>query len=114
MQGQTYFVRCFGERANGQWTIVCLDFCLAAQADTFEEARARLDAQIRSYLRDALTGQDREHAAYLLSRRAPWPIWAKYYGYKALWFVLNLFGARDGTGEQRPFREPIPMVPAPC
>lgn len=114
MEEKRVVVRCYGEKNDGQWTIVCLDFCLAAQADTFNEARVRLDAQIVSYLRDALVGPDRAHARYLLSRRAPASMWAKYYYAKALTMLLQLLGNKHGRPGQRPFRETIPNIPAHC
>lgn len=107
-------LRCYGERTEGQWVAVCLDFCLAAQADTFEEARALLDAQINSYLRDALEGVDREHADYLLSRRAPTSMWIKYYYAWALLGVLRIFGKSQRKATQCSFRETVPMNLAHC
>lgn len=113
MSARKFFVRCYGERRDDQWVVVCLDFSLAAQADTFNEARALLDAQIRSYLRDALVGEDRKHASYLLNRRAPLHMWLRYYGVRVLLGIKGLFGYQKEQG-QRPFRETIPLVPSPC
>lgn len=114
MQVQKFFLRGYGERVDGQWVVVCLDFCLAAQADTFEEARKHLDVQIRTYLREALAGQDREHAGYLLSRRAPLGMWMKYYRAKAQLRVARLLGNSGRKNGKRPFLETIPLIPAPC
>jgi hypothetical protein len=77
-------VKCFGERKNGQWTVVSLDLCLAAQAATVGEAKAKLDSQIREYLTDALIGEDKAHATALLDRKAPLALYAKYYLIKLL------------------------------
>lgn len=109
-----HVLRCYGERTEGQWVVVCLDLCLAVQADTFDEARERLDAQINSYLRDALEGQDREHADYLLSRRSPASMWVKYYYVRALLGVMRLFGWSQRKADQRSFRETVPMTLAHC
>lgn len=107
-----FFVRCYGERTDdGQWSVICLDFCLAAQDVDFDVARSKLDEQIKSYIKDALTGQDRQHARVLMTRRAPAKYWLKYYAVKAVCIVRNAFGL-DGEGRQRrPFREPMPLAP---
>lgn len=74
-----FLVRCVANRVGDQWQAFSLEFGLAAQADTFPLARRKLDEMIRSYLYDALAGEDREHAEELLSRRAPWWAFARYY-----------------------------------
>jgi hypothetical protein len=60
---------------------VCLDFNLAAQGDSFEEAKSKLEAMIADYVYDALAGEDKPYAAQLLARRAPLSFWLKYYFY---------------------------------
>jgi hypothetical protein len=62
-------VRCMSWKEDGLWVAACIDLTLAAQGDTLEQARAKLQAQIVSYLREALT-IDSEHAQALLSRKA--------------------------------------------
>jgi hypothetical protein len=49
----------------------CLDLCLAAQGDSFEEAQAKLDSMICTYVEDATVGEDRDFGADLLRRPAP-------------------------------------------
>lgn len=80
-------VRGYAERQCDQWVAVCLDFTLAAQADTLEEVRSKLDAQIEDYLYDALQGDARAHAYQLLQRRAPLYFWLKYW---SIWSRLRL------------------------
>jgi hypothetical protein len=63
-------VRSYGRKIDGQWVGVCLNFGLAAQADTFDELCHKLHEQIRDYISEAF-GQDSAHRDYLLSRRAP-------------------------------------------
>lgn len=53
----------------------CLDFSLGAQHTTFEAAHERLQAQVSSYVEEALRLDGGVHAEQLLSRRAPWPDW---------------------------------------
>lgn len=107
-------VRCYAEQgADHQWVAVCLDLALAAQADSFNEAKAKLDEQIREYVFDALAGEDVAHAEYLLSRRAPLRFWLRY------WFLILLGRMRnngngDGRAKQVRFAEQMPLVPASC
>lgn len=101
-------IRCYGEQKDNQWQVFCLDFCLAAQAGTFEEARVKLEGMIHEYVYDATEGEDSEHAEYLLSRRAPIGIWAKYYLVKAR---IKLHLARNGM--QQIFKEKLPVKPYP-
>jgi hypothetical protein len=63
-------VRCMAWCERGQWVAACLDYTLAAQAPSLEEAKRKLHAQIASYVIDAVT-VDRAHAEQLLSRQAP-------------------------------------------
>lgn len=79
MKANRLILRIYGEQSDGQWSFICLDFSLAAQADTIEEASALLKSQIKEYLIDALEGQDREYAPQLLKRRAPLKYWAKWW-----------------------------------
>lgn len=70
MKTPDLIVRCYLKPTHGQFVAVCVDLCLAAQADTAKEARAKLEEQIRDYVEEALT-VDRAFAAELLTRKAP-------------------------------------------
>lgn len=70
MKTPDLIVRCYLKPSQGQFVAVCIDLCLAAQADTAQEARAKLDRQIEGYVEEALT-VDRAFAAELLTRKAP-------------------------------------------
>jgi hypothetical protein len=72
-------VRCFAVEEAGQWQAFSLQFGLAAQADSFPEAKQKLESMIDSYLFDALAGEDRKHASELLARRAPASVYLRYY-----------------------------------
>lgn len=104
MKPKQFLLHCLADRRGGQWQALCLEFDLMAQAETFEEAVRKLEAQINEYVFDALAGEDKAHADQLLSRRAPLRLWARYHWY-GLMKRLNL---EDGF---RRFKEPIPMVP---
>lgn len=84
LQARQMLLRCYAEQKQGCWQAFCLDFDLAAQADSFEEARDKLHQMIAEYVYDALAGEDRAYAESLLSRRAPLRLWAKYYAYRLL------------------------------
>jgi hypothetical protein len=99
-------LRCYAKKEQGKWQAFCLDLCLAAQADTFEEAKVKLKGMIASYVYDAVAGADREHASYLLSRRAPLIYRLKYHTYVA----LRTIGALQNS-VRRAFLEVIPLVP---
>jgi hypothetical protein len=102
---QQLVLRCVAFKEQGQWVGVCLEFNLAAQGDTFADVRQRLDAQISTYLREALAGPDREHAGYLLRRRASLRFWLMYW-LAALGHRLHL---RTSTKD---YESPLPLVPA--
>lgn len=116
MNAAQLFVRCFAERRGTQWQAFCLDFNLAAQADSFDEAKKKLEAQIDEYVHDALAGEDRAHAGTLLVRRkAPFSIRARYQAYRWAWRLRGLFpGDGDGgtRGGHRPFNELLPLAPS--
>lgn len=99
-------LRCYAEReAPDLWVAICLDFDLAAQGETFEDARARLDAMIDDYVIDAWEGEDRPYADALLHRRAPLRYWVKFWWFTA-WRWLN-HAHRDG--KHRPFDGHLPL-----
>ena len=97
-------VRCYARMKDKQWQAFCLDFDLAVQGDTFEEVSEKLEEQIYEYVNDALVGEDREHAALLLSRKAPISIRLAYH-------MVSLFHGFSKTkdGLCRAFSEPLPL-----
>lgn len=98
-------VRCVANKTGGQWQAFSLEFGLAAQADTFAVVRRKLEAMLESYLYDALAGEDREHAAELLSRRAPWWVFAR-------WYEARIRGAlKHRSRDVMAFLEPWSVAP---
>ncbi len=71
-------LHCIATKEGDQYTAMCLDFCLAAQSESLEEANEKLKDQIKSYIKDAMDC-DKKNQQYLLGRRAPDEYWAKYY-----------------------------------
>jgi hypothetical protein len=108
-------IRCFAEALSDaqQWQAFTLELGLAAQADSFGEARAKLEAMITDYLDDALGGQDKEHAWSLLRRKASPSIFARYYVGFALSALASLMH-RPKSREVRIFREPWNVAPRHC
>ena len=102
-----FFVRCYVKRSEDQWVAVCIDLCLAAQGDSLQEAKEKLESQVNDYVFEALT-VDREHARALLSRKAPLQNRAEYY-------LIAAFQALRSSGskkrEQCAFEELV-AVPA--
>lgn len=106
MKAEKLLLRVYGERQDGQWTLLCLDFSLAAQSESLEEAQRLLSEQIAHYVSDATVGVDKEHAEHLLTRRAPLKYWLKFY-WQAFWSHI------DGQARsRRAVRTAIPLVPA--
>ena len=89
MNNQNHMLHFYGELRNDQWTVMCLNFPLAVQADTLSEAKKKIEEQVDLYLKEALDGQDREHVHELLNRSAPFKYWAKYYWHRALSAVFK-------------------------
>ncbi len=72
-------LRCFiKQEKNSQWVAVCIDLNLAAQTDSSNEAKQKLEAMIKSYVTEALT-IDKNYAEQLLSRKAPFSLILEYY-----------------------------------
>jgi hypothetical protein len=106
MKPNDLLLRCYAEKSEGHWQAFCLDLCLAAQGDSYKEVRNKLDAMISEYVYDALVGEDKAYAEQLLSRKAPFYQWAKYYGYFALIKLMHI-----KRGLPKLFKEPLPLVP---
>jgi hypothetical protein len=72
-------IRCLYEREGDQWQAFSLEFGLAAQASSINEAESKLESMVRSYVFDALFGEDRQHASMLLNRKATKSVYIRYY-----------------------------------
>jgi hypothetical protein len=106
MKPADLITRCYAVKHDELWSAFCIDLSLAAQAGSFDEARQKLEAQICEYVDEALS-VDREHAAQLLSRKAP-------LCQRAMWHWLRL-RHRLHTLKQagaRLFTAPLPLVSA--
>ena len=98
-------LRCYARYDEGQWVAICLDFDLAAQAETVEGAQAKLESMIKEYLFDALVGEDQAYAEQFLSRKAPLFEWLRYYFYLFRHYLIPTHQ------DYYLFHEPLPLTP---
>lgn len=108
MKPGNLLVRVYGEKQGDQWFLIALEFDLAVQSDSIEEARSKLSAQIHDYVNDALRGEDREFAEQLLARKAPLKYRLKY------WFFHKLFCAladKKSPRSHKAYVDPLPLAP---
>lgn len=98
-------LRCFALKRGGYWVAMCIDLDLAAQADTFAQAKKLLTEQMRSYVADALT-VDSANAQTLLRRKAPLHLIALYHAI----VVVKALHLKWSNVSQ--YTAPMPMIPA--
>lgn len=107
-------VRCLLEKKGNQWQGFTLEFGLAVQADTISEVKRKLESMVHCYVRDALVGEDREHAYDLLVRRkATWQVYARYY----LCWIASQFAKPPAAGSKPTgmiYRAPLALEPSHC
>lgn len=102
-----FFVRCYVKRSEEQWVAMCIDLCLAAQGESLQEAKEKLESQVNDYVFEALT-IDREHARELLSRKAPFANRAEYY----LIAAMQTLRSRSSKKREQCAFEELVAVPA--
>ncbi len=95
------------ERKAGQWQAFSLELGLAAQGDTQVEAKRKLESMIRSYIEDAIDGEDQAHAYKLLSRKGTWRVYFLYQ-------LASLANRIGGMRESATFDESLPLIPKSC
>jgi len=85
-------VRCHAEGREDEWEAICLDFDIAVQGRSFDDAVSQLKSAIVSYLEYVETLPKSERA-HFLRRRAPLSVRIKF-----AWHALltSLF-RRDGS-----------------
>lgn len=120
MKSESLVLHCLARRDRDVWVVICVDFDLAAQAESLELAKYKLDEQIKEYLIDVLCGEDREHSFDLLGRKSPLKLRL------AFWFYANIVSSLKTSSianfiknrflpsgfNSFSFYEPLPMVPA--
>lgn len=105
-------VHCLLDHKEGRWEAYSLEFGLAAQAESEQAVREKLENMVSSYLYDALVGDDKEHAVQLLQRRATLSVYVKY---SVAWLFCHFQGGNrhDGTSH-RTYNKAVPLVPINC
>lgn len=83
-------LRCYGRRISvTKWYGVCLEFNLAAEAESVEQLRKKLHEMIVSYIKTVIETDDKDSIPDLLVRKAPLYDWAFYYLIKILISIRN-------------------------
>lgn len=113
MTPASLIVHCLYERKGDQWQAFSLEFGLAAQADSYQEAERKLDQMVRWYVFDALVGEDREHAAELMARKAAGEVYLKYYITLLSKLLRRLFGGKN-EATRGTYERPLPLTPSGC
>jgi hypothetical protein len=108
MKPANLILRCYAEKLDDtpQWQAFCLDLNLAAQGDSLEDVKYRLEAMICGYVEEAVIGEDKEFAYQLLNRKAPLLFWVKYY----LIVLQNRLGQVQDSVKSV-FIETLPLTP---
>lgn len=70
-------LKCMLTYEGNVYVATCLTLSLGAQADTAEEAKSKLEAQIDELFQDAR--ENPHYAKELLNRPAPLSLWLEYY-----------------------------------
>lgn len=89
-------LHCIAKKHDGYWSARCLDFSLYAVGDSLEEAKAKLNDEIDDYLFEALEGEEKDNAAYLLLRKAGFSEWVLFY---SLDFMARFNAVKTRIGE---------------
>lgn len=74
----TKILRCYAKKEQAQWVAVCIDLGLAAQADSLEQAKRKLESMVETYIQEAVTIH-RQYAKQLLTRKATLSQRLEYY-----------------------------------
>lgn len=106
MNSANLVLRCYAKKDGDSWVAVCIDLGLAAQGDSLQDVKLKLESMTMSYVRDAVT-VDREYADQLLNRRAPLSQVISYHFIK----YRNKIGKFKDSFKT--FIEVLPLVPSP-
>lgn len=86
-------IRCLIKNEGNLYVALSLDFGLATQAFTIQEAKQKLENQIEEYINDALSA-DEDKKKYLLSRKGHWQWFIMYYS--VYWLSkLHIFKVKE-------------------
>ncbi|MBQ0795552.1 hypothetical protein [Zhongshania sp.] len=106
MKPKNMVLRCYAERQGSIWVTVCIDLCLAAQADSLQEAKDKMHEQVREYLEDAF-GQHSDYFEDLMFRPAPLSQILKYHFIRC----RKKMSIASASMADSIFKERLPMRP---
>lgn len=100
-------LKCYGHRTKeGKWFGLCLDYNIAAEADSLEEMKQKMNEFIESYIETIHDTDDKDSIPNLLSRRAPIHYWLTYY--LIYYFLKTKFFIKQFPGNLT-FKASIPI-----
>lgn len=88
----TKILRCYAKKEQAHWVAVCIDLGLAAQAESLEQAKRKLESMVETYIQEAVTIH-KDYTKQLLSRQAPLSQRLEYFALK-LRYTLRRWFAR--------------------
>jgi hypothetical protein len=83
------------EMRDDVYLAMCLNYDLAAQGGTMEEAHSKIEEQINSYVQAAIQTDNGRHARYLLNRRAPLIYWLQFFMTKCFRSAASTFSQSE-------------------
>jgi hypothetical protein len=102
-------VHCLFEKRQLGWQGFTLEYGLAVQGESLEDARRRLESVIICYINEALSGEDRPYAEVLLRRRATARVYFRYHLHR----LLSNFRP-SGGGPKDLITFPLPLKAGLC
>ena len=94
-------LRCYAKKEGSDWVAVCIDLSLAAQAESLQVAKEKLESMITTYVDEALN-EHKEFAHQLLSRKAPFSQQLTYHKMLVFYFVTKTLHQTE-SNESRVF-----------
>ena len=82
-------LRCMVSQSGDLYIASCLSLALAAQANTIEEAKAKLQAQVEDVIQEAR--ENPKYAKDILTRKAPLSMWVEYWLCSGIYQIKRLF-----------------------
>lgn len=110
MKPKDMVLRCYAEQQGSVWVTVCIDLCLAAQADSLAEAKDKMHSQLQEYLEDAF-GRHSDHFEDLMDRPAPLSQIFKYHLIRVRNRNRKRMKIASATMADSIFKERLPMRP---
>ncbi|HFD81038.1 MAG TPA: DUF1902 domain-containing protein [Gammaproteobacteria bacterium] len=112
MRARDLKLRCYAEQNHdGSWFGICIDLNLAADGDSLEEVRRKLDDQVRDYIEEAL-GDDVAYIDDLIPRPAPLPFRIRYHYIRFLCWLDRMRKGGGGCDGHSLLSLGMPLKPA--